>query len=224
MAPNPHGLLPSFTLIYSGVLLSLGLRLLTDKLILLLNVKNISDVIYSIEPSLLLAFITLVCFLDDIIENTLFISSYPYKGTIRFYFDISIASTFYLCILLAVDKTNFYLLSFALMSLFTAIWSILCQKRGTGPKRYLKFNRFAYTYGSIFSIALYIWLFINYNEKDIILKSSLYFLIFWIILYNSARVIVLRIRKCEGAEFLEAGLIMRLFIYVSNIIIPEKSD
>lgn len=223
MTTNPHRLLPKFTLIFSGVLLSLSLRLITDELILLFKVENITEIFNYIEPSLVLAFVTLVYFLDDIIENTLFLSSYPYKGTMRFYLDTSICSAFYLCILIACDKSTYYLFSFALMTAFTAIWSIMCIKRGTGPTRYLYLNFYLHMWGSLFAIGLFIWLLINHNNPDTILKASLYFLIFWLLLYNLARVIALRIRKCEGAEFLEAGLIMRLFIYAS-MLIPLKSE
>lgn len=226
MATDHHGLLPNFTLIYSGVLLSLGLRLFSDKLVVLFNSKNVIDAWQHIDLPLILSFITIIYFLDDIIENTMFISSYPYRGTMRFYIDISICSVFYLCILIALEQPKYYFVSFIIMTLFSAIWSILCKKRGTGPIRYLDFNRYAYTWGSIIAIALYGWLLYNYNgqnsDQSIIIKSTLYFLLFWITLYNIARVIVIRKQKCEGAEFLEAGLIMRLFIYAFDLTIPAN--
>lgn len=227
MPSNPHGFLPNFTLIYSGVLLSLGLRLFSDKLPVLFNTGNIIDLVYLIEPSLILACITLMYFVDDIIENTMFISSYSYNGTMRFYLDISICSIYYICVLMAIEHCKYYLLSFAALSLFVTIWCVFCKYRGTGPTRYLNFNRFSHTWCSIITILFFSWLLFNYDDSDTIIKFSLYYSIFWIIFYSSARVIVLRKfkrEKYEGTEFLEAGLIMRIFIYIFDLTIPYNSQ
>jgi hypothetical protein len=220
--------LNNFILVYCGVLLSLSLRLLTDDLMSTLRgVDIISQIIIKIQWGFWLGLITSLYYLEDVIENIVFISKYPYRSPVRFYVDIFIFGIFYFCILLAVNNSIYYLILLPFIFVLNLVWSKSCIRRKAGPEEYHKFSKTAYSWGIVYCcVGILLWYIFYDYPQDILLKYYTYFVGAWIIFYHIARTIVIRRIKTkeqnDSLYFLEAGIITIIFLKISYYLFPSN--